>query len=137
MNINEKDKYYTPSIDEFHVGFEYEAMVGLAGWVKKISSVDDSATYPCNLQYRITDKMVRVKVLDQEDIQNCGWVRSSSKAVRFDLPKWVNGDIPMLYLNGGCKVHIRDYYDEETLFNGTIRNISELKQAMKMLGLTK
>ena len=63
-------KYYQPDISEFHVGFEYEEAWGLERvnqeWIKEVFKIDQS---PVHLLPKL-----RVKYLDREDIESCGFV---------------------------------------------------------------
>ena len=63
------NKYYTPSIEEFHVGFECEIKIG-DHWknIKAIEDIEEMLIYgipkPNNS---------RVKYLDKDDIESLGW----------------------------------------------------------------
>jgi hypothetical protein len=93
-------KYYTPEIEEFYVGFEYEFHSMTTGgleivdfsknpivsktiskptykiWSKEIIYRDDCALYNRSfksLEGLIKSKQIRVKYLDREDIESLGW----------------------------------------------------------------
>jgi hypothetical protein len=76
----EDNKYYIPQIEEFHIGFEYERKyISFEEWKKEIYLLH----YDCNLNklnVRIIDGEIRVKYLDQSDIESLGFI-FSSKAV--------------------------------------------------------
>jgi hypothetical protein len=104
-----KDKYYTPSIEEFHVGFEYEAIklkkfeiknipVGTSlqtyidmndlvdGWIKLTWSETCSPENSFNVlrdSNGVTNisvpESVRVKYLDKEDIESLGFTTNKLK----------------------------------------------------------
>lgn len=101
------DKYYTPDISEFYVGFEYENKEGfLDGTVKLQEQFDNSKwIYNCveigDLPYihralygiNSTNELcgVRVKYLDKEDIESLGWKITGGKLIKnvrdeFELP---------------------------------------------------
>ena len=64
-----KDKYYVPEIEEFHVGFEYE-------WVKpdRTETIKVECLNNIGFLWGITiPEGVRVKYLDQEDIESLGF----------------------------------------------------------------
>jgi hypothetical protein len=83
------ENYYTPKIEEFHEGFEYEEknsfgdgtvktieQYNLAGWEKRIFGL---GIYPY-LNRTMTGRnsknlpsSVRVKYLDRDDIESLGW----------------------------------------------------------------
>ena len=65
------NKYYTPTIEEFHVGFEYETRMYYKNdpiWTKgDFQDVVDGDWYNFEV------KNCRVKHLDREDIEGLGW----------------------------------------------------------------
>ena len=66
------DKYYTPEIEEFHVGFEYECKK-LDEDVWKVSDFTLNSIFGA---YLINEGRVRVKHLDREDIEGEGYERT-------------------------------------------------------------
>ena len=68
-------KYYTPKIEEFHVGFEYQVInnvdtkTGIYTWRTIYHKVEDSIEqFSGSL-----NEDSRVKYLDREDIESLGW----------------------------------------------------------------
>ena len=150
-----KDKYYTPTIEELHVGFEYEFKPRLrqglmshvhqefeyVNWWKKetigreregIIDILESYSNPFSLSDVLSyhkDKAIRVKYLDREDIESLGFV------------KWPDDEI---YDLGEFQLHTNNYtnplmiaiYDDNSqyCFVGTIKNKSELKRILKQIG---
>ena len=135
----ENNKYYTPEISEFHVGFEYEWCDGYDNiWVKETVDINTPLTY-----FRDdADVEHRVKTLDREDIESCGWVKTSGIDYwRFVLNQgeagWpqvvlesVQNKIAIFYLS-------KEGGDRHTVFIGDVKNVSELKRLMKQLNITK
>ena len=151
FRIEKMSKYYTPEIEEFHVGFEFEYNKGGNNWVKHTSGnhdfrdgiidvgvgeTDDALYNPFYMG--ISERDFRVKYLDKEDIESLDWEY-------FDQ-----------YRDGGTSIYRKDdktltYYgtnrikEDYTLiihnnagsrfFYGTIKNKSELKKVLKMLGI--
>jgi hypothetical protein len=73
--IQQQAKYYIPSIEEFHVGFEfeqyYENYPNLNdGWKRVILEKD--VRLKCFQGY-INEGRVRVKCLDDTDLKELGW----------------------------------------------------------------
>ena len=68
-----ESKYYTPSIEEFYVGFEYEVNYGENDWQKEcLWAKPEVVTLPyMNLEN------IRVKYLDKEDIESLGFEQES------------------------------------------------------------
>ena len=116
------EKYYTPKIEEFHVGFEFEKEWEDGSWSKEILEVDELKD--------IEEEMLpitRVKYLDKEDIESLGFSIFENKT-RYKKYKKNN------YILGhyGVKtVIIWDVAGE--LFDGEIKNKSELKKLLKQL----
>lgn len=88
-----EEKYYTPTIEEIHVGFEYEWQFGDKWDTKRICCLTDIDN---GLNGYIESKRIRVKYLDNKDIQECGWL-FAGKGVRlfYKGPEsWFNKTIP-------------------------------------------
>ena len=158
-----ENKYYTPEIEEFHVGFEFEAfdssMFQNREW-KKVTITNDSLRNiiinhdPYALE-QIKD-WARVKYLDREDIESLGfeydgkscldetWEKEESIVDTWsyyvdtteDKEKYYS-----LYSQGKlCYITYTAYQNsvgstEEQIFKGTIKNKSELKRLLKQLNL--
>lgn len=153
-------KYYTPAIEEFHQGFEYEEMNENGHWNELACTELDSWEI---LKDKIKSKTIRVKALDREDIESFRWlfkhfspfegketsslqrlVFSGSFETRFGLEEF-----GMIYVPSTSHLLIWRVYDDlqveaitdgvlvikQTLFAGTIRNKSELKRIMKMINI--
>lgn len=155
-----ENKYYTPTIEEFHVGFECEMV--LNGCPSKCvieegeeetsestikiliarSEFGDTSNVFCAHSYEY-----RVKYLDREDIEQCGWISMGS--AWYDL-KDVPGKlgyylyVRMRFFDGKALIKAyrydpkntpSDVQEEGTLFDGVIKNKSELKKIMKQLGI--
>ena len=138
-----KDKYYTPTIDEFHVGFEYEILemgcktkynpTTLNQWDDLSGDYDDST-----LLYEIARgrQLVRVKYLDREDIESLGFVFIASdwwhKSNMGDDWQITRGNKDVYLISYGQ----HEYVDKSKgSFKGKIKNKSELKRLLKQLGI--
>jgi hypothetical protein len=152
-----ENKYYTPEIEELHVGFEVEKqnqeLIGIEIKKKfdlKMLKIDyemnhnstfknhfinstDISIYELNPHLLKTE--IRVKHLDREDIESLGWVFSHS----FNM-----GSVYDVYKAHGC---ILEFYDKSnsisidgqgfkpSVIGLTIKNKSELKKLMQMLNI--
>lgn len=129
------EKYYTPSIEEFRVGFEYEVYVPEKElWSKETFYLDAShinLVKYVNIQTENTLKKVRVKYLDREDIESLGWgnyeppheYNHTWNLRNYKLIAWFNSDIPT----------VRIIYEYPIIFQGEVKNKSELKILLKQL----
>ena len=131
--------YYTPSIEEFRVGFEYEEQYNKdVPFFPEVVEADQD-DYPdydllSNLKWKCQEKEVRVKYLDKEDIESLGltveqkpiasfnkgdcWIKDKNNTVLFD---WFSED-----------------FKENIEFNSvyfTVKNKSELKKLMQQLNI--
>jgi hypothetical protein len=157
------DKYYTPTIEEFHVGFEYEYLNIKSVWVKSNDfsneyDYEDSPLY--GVIKGIEDTEVRVKYLDKEDIEGFSKTNFPEITFKYDnnaepipgrkdtfaLPKayflddqLYSGQLWILYHWENDNVvwieYIKDCAGEGYLFKGVIKNKSELKRILKMIGV--
>lgn len=139
-----KNKYYTPEIEEFHVGFEYE--------YNTMSECGSSTRYVKDI-FKDTDNVndlfkdlpndwydyPRVKYLDREDIESLGWEGQKANSVYFKKGKyrlvhWLSDN------KIGRDISIYESYDggtqEEALIRkAIIKNKSELKRLLKQLNI--
>jgi hypothetical protein len=124
--MKEDNKYYTPAIEEFHVGFEYEWKDVHTGiWHTHIAEETDFGTndmdgsheseYVFNQNFHSED-VIRVKCFDKEDIES------------LNIPAYIKIK------------HILGHVYEITatngrIFRGNIKNKSELKVLLKQLDI--
>lgn len=130
------NKYYTPTIDEFHAGFEYEYysqglseidIDGIAGWYEAIFSLDIEE----GEQKHPTQK-VRVKYLDEDDIESLGFSfdeTGNNYAITF---KNKNN----FYIEVKPNNNVRIFTRSSNKFIGIIKNKSELKRLLKQLNIS-
>lgn len=123
----EDNKYYTPTIEEFHVGFEFELLEytheePTGGWCWSIFGNllinPQGGMYSTNLFdviEWIKDEDVRVKYLDREDIESLGytlkeeldWRHPKGPAFYFNKSK-DSGDERMGYTNWS-EIYVKFY----------------------------
>lgn len=134
-----ESKYYTPTIEQFYVGFEYQEQdIAPVEWVEskftQYHQLEDIAKY-------IEKKEVRVKYLDYQDVISEGWEQTS----KMTQPQFFTKDKYRLVLYNENFIRIFNSQsnvkmclnkdNEEQLFCGTIRNKSELRMVMKLIGI--
>lgn len=151
------EKYYTPEIEEFNVGFEFEFEVrGFnSGWTKDIIFARFNNGWECNLDNTLAmfeDGCFgyRVKYLDSEDIESLGFHTDKERHWEYrELYKSGNYSIEITLPSR--KMIIRTIDDEKdpdhfhgyeipklkTIFEGYIKNKSELVKLLKQLCITK
>jgi hypothetical protein len=140
-----ENKYYTPSIEEFYVGFECE--------VKDLSG--NFIPFIHNKESICFADIFRVKYLDKEDIESLGFTHLPKKSLKglterfsieglhkrlneeYDDTMWWNvyleysPDIKRVIIKGDIS---NGEYNEK-FFEGVIKNKSELKVLLKQLGI--
>lgn len=137
----ENNKYYTPDISEFHVGFEYWQKISsnhdeweplIIKSPNQTESLDGIYVDDFSLEtLRIED--ARVKYLDRDDIESLGWGNYEPPFEydhtwtykNYELKLWINGDLP----------HVRICENRIMIFDGKVKNKSRLKLVMEMIGI--
>lgn len=123
-------KYYTPRIGEFHVGFEYEA---------KCPITEEWTDFKIDLSFGslwfASVNNIRVKHLDQEDIESLGFEYDWANENGFITKDWDGRDLGYkIYTNGWTDPYKVDIHKgKEKVFLGTINNKSELKRILKQI----
>lgn len=131
-------KYYTPEIEEFHVGFEYECQ-RIKFNNEFTPDVLTNYTYLHVVQSLIDIGAIRVKYLDREDIESFGfdfkgyWIREEEGSI------YHNDLYGLTYFNGTKTICIWERMQQglegENYFRGKIKNKSELGRVLKMVGV--
>lgn len=136
------DKYYTPEIEEFHVGFEFEISVLNDNatkhiWIGQTFKGEETRTY---FTEELEKKDIRVKYLDREDIESLGFKMPMPEGE--GLPNfYINYDLScsMMFSNNKdvlCRLDmLNSKHKMKTSYIGKIKNKSELKRLLKQLGI--
>ena len=127
-------KYYTPTLEEFHVGFRYEEL----SWT-------DSNTWHGPYKWdgyiptRVFEDLldggkIRVKYLDQADLEELGWYKLPELNIEwFGHPSGFHlgysrprpDEPPLIFIRENSNIR----------FSGDVRNYNELKVLMKQLNI--
>ncbi|MDD1438175.1 hypothetical protein MEN24_17850 [Dolichospermum sp. ST_sed10] len=149
-------QYYIPTIEEFYVGFEYEVngkeinllltdslnpyKIEEDCWVKrKLEFIHEYSSD--NIVATLLDrndivKLIRVKVLDREDIESLGgeYINTIGSTVNYCIKK--STGVPLRITTIGDRLIIYNHLaDDHRLFDGKVKNKSELKKLLQMLGI--
>lgn len=135
--MEKQNNYYTPTIDEFYIGFEFEHMdINTGRWNKHIfgSTYMDEFTM---IQMDLNDGLLMVKYLDKEDIESLGWVFDSE--LSNDVFDRYEGLFENMYY------FLQVYHTDQSvvisfpisilIYRLVIKNKSEFKRLMKQLGI--
>jgi hypothetical protein len=135
-----ENKYYQPQIEEFRVGFEYEQLsinpqedITVSNEIKyeKCKFPDPFLGYRLD---RLNLSNIRVKYLDKEDIESLGFYQITNNC--FNLPINEDNELRILFKDNEILIYFADRYSD-LLFQGTIKNLSELKVLLKQLFIEK
>lgn len=140
----EESKYYTPEIEEFHFGFEYEFITTEGEFKKYITNYTSIEEIVAVINHSEDfSKVCRVKYLDKEDIEELGWKMngyiSQGDNTFYYLNSEVYPDYPALYedheliIEKDNKITIIDHEGITKVNRINIKNKSELKKLMKQL----
>lgn len=147
-----KGKYYTPEMEEFHHGFEYEIKLHDSKYYPRILG-RDPILVPELQQYegelmKLAHADVRVKFLDREDIEKILSDRDKTHGEKWKPGRnsalwgeFVMQDATSIIFSARLgKVLIEKTFPDgrgkAVVFNGTIKNKSELKRVLKQVGVT-
>lgn len=138
--LDEIGKYYTPEIEELHVGFEglqvkFDVDRGWSDFF--ITDVDDLKAFD------VAAVASRVKHLDREDIESLG-LSYDNNAEPYPAREYEEMLIPRAYAKDDWMLYhyeiddvvwIENYKECSFFFKGTIKNKSELKRILKQIGI--
>jgi len=117
-------KYYTPKIEELHIGFEYEVKLNSGEWVKRELSTLSELNFE---DWSVKQNDVRVKYLDIEDIESLGYdvMKCASMFYKFGKDKdFFEYD----FTNHILRIYVVNFSFVEL----EIKNKSELKNFLEM-----
>lgn len=137
----EKEKYYTPTIEEFYVGFEYERCDdGYKYFSDKFPGAID-----IKLFYEFPNRFLpyfRVKYLDREDIESFGFSFETDYTIKLHFKKQVvhRGDEAIINVYYNCvnrwiMISLKRGDQFNTIFCGYIKNKSEFSRLLKQLSI--
>jgi hypothetical protein len=148
-----ENKYYTPKIEEFHVGFEceWQSKIRKETWNNQVCDTDLISIAYDEFEHADEEEpfkdQFRVKYLDKEDIESLGWVRRNDKIKAICKNEFNFNRLIMSFLSNGLVI-IRRPNDKNlsaygnlpqlhTIFSGFLKNKSEFKRVMEQLGIAK
>lgn len=123
-------KYYTPSLKEFHVGFEFEYSHLELGHFFKDVYILDWKHFDMDIEEMLNSPaFIRVKYLDKQDIESFGFKQHDKLYYQFYKNNF------LLIDREDNNYTIIDNTDNYVLFYGIIKNKSELKKLLKQLSI--
>ena len=174
LNMNNmENKYYQPTIDEFHVGFEYYFSSAYQEGVSFTEVTIDGKDYEPEVfnfdiwnysrgkgeswkdlfENMLKHDQIKVKYLDREDVESLGFKQLEDviNVFKYNTPYSTQGLLDEKYweywhislLDRSDKYpnilidNNKDYDNMCVLFEGKIKNKSELKILLKQLGISE
>lgn len=140
----EDKKYYVPELEEFCVGFEFEVLknktwenISLSDWA---NCEGTDANYEClnDISHGIENGKIRVKYLCREDIESLGWEKKEYTSMgrrQYSFGKEYDLSVNYLEVGGNVRIFWNRPNDRLVIFDGKLKNKTELKKLMKMLGI--
>ena len=133
-----RSAYYTPDIEEFHHGFEYEIFEDWRvqeekTWHKQVFGQDGDDQERLGYVHASNLKMFRVKHIDREDCLLLGLKEKiwGNGGGYFEKGNYTIG----IYGTGlFCTVSQNDYGNNIMRFSGYLKNKSELKRVLQQVG---
>lgn len=138
-----ENKYYQPDISEFHIGFEYEVF-DWGGWKKQTYNQNSFLQVYQDGEYEfesIEPNYIRVKYLDREDIESLGFEYYDYIPQGDGDYRWWDGytknEYHIAHSNQWAIYNVTIRKNNSTLFEGKIKNKSELIKLLKQLSINE
>ena len=143
-------KYYTPTPEEFVIGAEYEYRpesdhFERYDWQKRLYDPRDFMSvyayddWDFELDDDLLSGRIRMRYLNAEDIESCGFHKHPYREILAngyfkDLCCYKSNGI-YVFLDSVVRIDKKEKNGfPHTVFNGTIKNLRELKMILKMIG---
>jgi hypothetical protein len=137
------DKYYTPEIEEFRVGFECEIMSSYGfqkGLYPEILKEETLNNFGGDSLVSLKQSTFRVKYLDGDDIESLGFNRLTDDCYNLPVKEFrgrLDQEVRIIVRKTILIYLAMDMGDKDNmvLFTGNIKNLSELKVLLKQLNI--
>lgn len=130
------EKYYTPKIEEFHVGFEYELLYKLENDFWRKEKFHSKTLFWSEIEDYLFKKQIRIKYLDKEDIESLGFKEISSGWYH-QYPNMNKKGYQILYkLGEEFSLSYGIHEHSKNIFTGKIKNKSELIRLLNQLEIS-
>ncbi len=133
-----ENKYFTPDIEDFYIGYEYERFVPRANateeecWEKLVMSVNYLSLD--DIDNEIMEKEIRVPYLTKEQIEAEGW-KFDYNLGDFDYYIKTVNDKEEYELEFCYKERININIWKRTLYHGECKDINTFRKIIKLLGI--
>ena len=127
-----ENKYFTPEISDFHIGYEYETIYLKSVWTKESLRIIDAGWFFESYENDAVPTEFRVPYLTKEQIEAEGWTYEGN--TRYTWPSFIKGDYILLFkFKDDHTIHIHDLNKYNTKYSGECKSINELRYICKLL----
>lgn len=147
-----ENKYYIPTIEEINIGDRFYIQGGQERICTEVSAYPHvgGSTIDVPIKGRSFDKFllehVRLKYLDQEDIESLGFVLNPNGAhtqtedSMFNIDIYIKVGYELLHIHNNISSSIVIFGDidvghKECMFRGIVKNKAELKKILKQINI--
>jgi len=135
-----ESKYYTPTIEEFHVGFKFQVLSQDGNrtededWNNQFLGYEtiydfNEESWRENIECYLVLNAIRVKLLDREDIESLGFTYLHETSFLFNTRFHLTSNETYINISDNL------YNGTRVIFDGIIKNKSELQKLLIQLGI--
>lgn len=138
-----ENKYFTPDIEDFHVGYEFQRFIPRKNATEE--ECWETIKLPVNyltldeIDNEIIEKEIRVPYLTKEQIEAEGWIEDEglyklrkNEDLFFTID--FNTDSYSLIINSYSKINTT-FYSGDHIFKGFCKDINTFRKITKLLGI--
>jgi hypothetical protein len=132
-----ENKYFTPDIEDFHVGYEYETIYLKSVWTKESLNIMDAGWFFESYQNDAVPTEFRVPYLTKEQIEAEGWIEDKglyklrkNEDLFFTID--FNTDSYSLIINSYSKINTT-FYSGNCILKGKCKDINTFRKIIKLL----
>jgi hypothetical protein len=133
-----ENKYFTPDIEDFCIGYEYETIYLKSVWTKENLSIMDAGWFFESYHNDAIPTEFRVPYLTKEQIEAEGWIKAKAPIVTINHDFY---EIPYIKDNFRVDYNFRNNLiniienNGKNLFYGKCKDINTFRKIIKLLGI--
>jgi hypothetical protein len=133
-----ENKYFTPDIEDFCIGYEYETIYLKSVWTKESLRIIDACWFFESYQNDAVPTEFRVPYLTKEQIEAEGWIKAKAPIVTINHDFY---EIPYIKDNFRVDYNFRNNLiniienNGKNLFYGKCKDINTFRKIIKLLGI--
>jgi hypothetical protein len=132
MEHQMKNKYFTPDIEDFCIGYEYETIYLKSVWTKESLRIMDASWFFESYENDAVPTEFRVPYLTKEQIEAEGWKQEKSYFRKNNLYLFFeNNDLEIEF----GEPFTWDASDSDVRYKGECKDINTFRKIIKLLGI--